>query len=199
MAQFHDLDLSALYEHASSSPLENNDLSDHDRNWQSKSLSVLDDLPDLKERIRTEVEEYKNKILGCNSTPFTFTTSWWTKTDPGGSCEWHEHRNSWISGVLYINGGPKWGPFAIHAPLDYRPAILVSPDEFNEYNTQVYEIEPVPGRLILFQSNLRHRIFWHHGDSARYSLAFNTYPVGLFGNRDSVVSVTVDDVSLELS
>jgi len=199
VARFYDLDLAELYNVAHHAPLETNDLSDHDRNWQSKSLSVLDDLPDLKERIRVEVEQYKDQILGCNSTPFAFTTSWWTRTDPGGSCEWHEHRNSWISGVLYINGGPKWGSFAVHSPLDYRPSILVTPDVWNKYNTQVYEIDPEPGMLLLFQSNLRHRIYWHHGDAPRYSLAFNTYPHGLFGNRDSVVSVSVDDIGLELT
>lgn len=199
VVHFGEFDIDEIRTFAASYEYEGNDRSDQEKNWQSKSLAVLNDIPELKEFFTEEVNRFKDKVLACDSTPFAFTTSWFTKTAPGGSCEWHDHRNSWISGCFYLDGGEDWGPFAIEAPIGSKHSMLVMPDNWTEYNQQATTITPEPGLLILFPSNLRHRILWHHGNDMRYSLAFNTYPVGVFGSRDSVVSITVDDVDHELA
>jgi uncharacterized protein (TIGR02466 family) len=166
---------------------------------QSKNLSVLSDFPELRETLLSETRIYADQVLRSPSAGFALTTSWFTKTLPTGSTELHRHRNSWISGCLYFDGGPDHGRFAVYGQNPAMEGIMVRPDEYNESNAVCYEYDTAPGKLILFPSNLQHKITLHNTMTPRYSLAFNTYPTGLIGFGDSCVSITVDDVELELT
>jgi uncharacterized protein (TIGR02466 family) len=185
------VDILRVRDLAVQSTMESSGYSNRDRNWQSSSLSVLDSMPQTRVAVEQEVLKFKNEILNCHDTDFAFTTSWFTKTSTGGSSDWHDHRNSWISGCLYLDEGEGWGQFAIEAPINAKHSLLVEPSSFNKFSGSMYTVNPVAGQLLLFPSHLRHRIMCHHGKGDRYSLAFNTFPVGLFGRRDSSIRVNV--------
>ena len=184
------VDIQAIRRHAESIEYIDNAASEDADNWQSASLDVLGTMPELKQILVDEVHMYKDRLLGCFSTDFAVTTSWLTKTGHGGSCQWHRHSNSWISGCLYLDGGDGWAPFQLQSPTpDY--GILVNPDFDNMYNGKVMNYKPAPGLLILFPSHMLHRIGPHKGAEDRYSLAFNCFPVGHIGNMDSSMTVSV--------
>lgn len=169
------------------------------RAYQSSDLSVLDKFPELKAMLYAEVREYIDEALLCSSTDFVITTSWFTKTDPDGYSEFHRHSNSWVSGCLYFESDKDFGKFTLTSEsLTTRSGLMVQPDAWASTNCQVVEYESEEGRLILFPSNTLHRVASHSSDRSRYSLAFNTYPVGRIGYADSQVVVEVKQANYVL-
>lgn len=162
------------------------------RAYQSSDLSVLEKFPELKALLYAEVSEYIKEALLCSSTDFVITTSWFTKTDPDGYSEFHRHSNSWISGCLYFENDKDFGKFTVTSDNHVsRSGLMVQPDIWSTTNCQVVEYESEEGRLLLFPSNILHRVATHSSNKPRYSLAFNTFPVGKIGYADSQVVLEV--------
>ena len=51
----------------------------------------------------------------------------------------------------------------------------------NEYNTDYYGFNPLPGELLMFPSWLEHEVLEQGSKQDRISLAFNSYPKGDIG------------------
>jgi hypothetical protein len=63
------------------------------------------------------------------------------------------------------------------------------PNKISIYNMREYTITPKRNQLILFFSNLRHKINDNNSQKDRYSLAFNLLPEGTFGEGDSKINL----------
>ena len=109
--------------------------------------------------------------------------SWVTKTEPNGHGNEHSHSNSWLSGVYYPEDNNQSG-----IRFSYENTIFNNvPKEFNIYNSHTWTLDSEKNLLIIFFSNLRHRILPNLSKQNRYSLAFNVMPKGDFGWGDSKI------------
>jgi uncharacterized protein (TIGR02466 family) len=156
----------------------------------SRNMHILDTLPNVKKVILDHFYEFKNQILKFEKTNFNITTSWITKTEPNGFCQYHCHRNSYYSGVLYnskTNDTEGGNLLFTDSGVKEETILINEPTEWNILNSKRITIEPDKNLLVFFPSMLRHRIDKYSGINDRYSLAFNLFPIGKIGNGDSTV------------
>ena len=157
-----------------------------------KALYVLNQpkFKKLKSLIKEQINEFAKGVMKYDAD-FEITTSWFTKTDKNESSQFHNHNNSFLSGVLYINVNPDSGSIVFEDFSDKR--FLVRSTEYNEYNAQQYAINPQNGLILLFPSEVWHQVNTNKSDKTRYSLAFNVMPVGVFGDvtSDSQVNLKI--------
>jgi uncharacterized protein (TIGR02466 family) len=83
----------------------------------------------------------------------------------------HCHPSSWLSGVYYVAAPRLSGEKAYRGPLIMGALDSIEPP----WGTR--EIEPVPGRLVLFPSYVPHATEPSGIDGARISVAFDVVPV----------------------
>lgn len=161
--------------------------------FSSNSLSVLTMFPELKNIIMNEVSEFGKNVMGYPADCLKLTTSWFTKTLPGGSSVFHVHRNSVISGCFYLDGGPNHAPISFLNKRSFDGGLLIQPLEPTSYHQNEALYDGKEGRLLLFPSEVPHRVCLHNAMVPRYSIAFNTFFVGAHGVGDSSVSIALND------
>lgn len=101
----------------------------------------------------------------------------------------HTHDNSLYTCVVYLNVDGKGnitftksvnlGDFSINLtpPIDEN--------NLNEYNSNSFEFSPKNGDIIIFPSNLLHKIDSNKCNERRYSFIFNIIPSGIVCNQVS--------------
>jgi uncharacterized protein (TIGR02466 family) len=163
--------------------------------YASKNLDLLETLPNIKKLILDYFYSFKNNILKMDTTNFEITTSWMTKTEPNGFCQYHRHRNSYYSGALYsskTNSVDSGNLMFTDDGIKQDSMLINTPSEWNILNSNRIVIEPDANLLIFFPSVLKHRISRYTGTENRYSLAFNLFPVGNLGKGDSSIKLNID-------
>ena len=111
------------------------------------------------------------------------TTSWFTATLEGGSADEHAHCNSWFSGIVYFDEYDEDS-----SPIQFvnpPSGVYVTPATDNAYNATDEVVVPERGTILLFPSNVRHRVLKNYSQYERYSLAFNVLPKGHVDVGDS--------------
>ena len=155
-----------------------------DEIYISKNFKILDEISYLRDEIYNNIKNYLNNIMKLKMD-FQFTTSWVTKTFPYGYSQSHHHSNSFLSGVYYPIGDKD---FKIKF---YKKNSFwnIEPIEANDLNTTWYDFNITENNsLILFPSDLKHSIEKNLSNKIRYSIAFNTLPLGEIGTGDSKIS-----------
>ena len=143
------------------------------------------ELKKLKELLTAEVNYFTNKYLHYDN-PFVITTSWLVKIkkDKTNSYHYHNHKNSFLSGIVYLNnddfGGTKFCNFN-------QKSFYVIPNQWNCFNSETYDIVYEKNKLVLFPSYLPHQIIPHKSKKTRLSIAFNVFPTGSVGEGDSTL------------
>ena len=152
---------------------------------QSKDLRVLERYPKTKKILLDYFRKFSNEVLEYNSD-YGITTSWLTRTKEGQSSNFHNHKNSFWSGVYYYDDYDGdvadiqfTNPLSIYNQYELN---IVNP---NIANSNLSYITPSANSLLLFPSYLSHRIAEHQSKKIRRSLAFNIVPVGGYGEYDS--------------
>ena len=157
-------------------------------NELSEEMGILDrpEFKSMKDVVFSHVKKYEKDVCGFKSSlSFKLTESWYKETVPGDDHIDHNHPNSMLSGVVYLNV-PKGnthheglnlihienrGVFKHH---DFR--YDYTPTKYNQITTFV----PVEtGDIVLFPSYLYH--FVTHNESrneSRRVISFNTFIQG---------------------
>lgn len=163
---------------------------DNSNSFATTSITVLDKLPKLKNKILNEFYFFKNKFLRWEETNFDFTTSWFTKTLRNGSSQFHTHKNCLYSGILYFDSYDSGNlVFENNQPNSIK---INPPTEYNIYNFESFFIQPQQNLLVFFPSSIRHKVDFYTGTKPRYSLAFNLHPVGEIGVGDSSINISIN-------
>ena len=154
----------------------------------SESMFVLeeDKFADLKSELMKEFYIFSNSIM-FYPNEFGITTSWFTKTTKNQSSNYHNHHNCMISGIFYLQTDENSGDIVFEDFTNQRNKLI--PKEYNIYNSTDYRIKPIDGLLILFPSEVHHKILKSTSDNYRYSLAFNLTPIGKIGTGDSYINM----------
>lgn len=166
---------------------------------------ILDDLQlkNLKTKIQSHIDQFMYEVLDCdNKLCFEIQNSWVNlhiKNDFAGS---HRHSNSIISGVYYPEVDDKSGAIIFQKDKSYynlwTDTIEIgfnyqqhqNQDRLNIFNADAWGIYPKTGDIVLFPSLLYHSVTENLSDLSRYSLAFNIFPKGQFG--DSINFLKID-------
>lgn len=160
---------------------------------QTKDTHILNSFPEAKSILLKYFYDFKNEVLGLGNQDFAITTSWGTKTEPGGASTPHLHLNSSFSGVLYFDevGG---GDLEFINYSGNFSSFFLNVSNNGIFNSPTFTLKPRKNMLVLFPSHLQHRITENTSSSTRYSLAFNLFPIGSFGQADSFVTISIDGI-----
>lgn len=163
---------------------------DDSSGYVSEKMRLLNEYMSIKKIILDAFYKFKNDVLKLEKTDFSITTSWMTMTPPEGFCQFHHHRNSVYSGVLYQKSShdTESGNLIIKAPVT-NTMLVNKPSEFNIYNSDTVTIEPEENLLVFFPSHLQHKISKNTGKENRYSIAMNFFPVGELIHGDSSLAL----------
>ena len=158
-------------------------------NWTSVDSSVLKAPPmqDISNFIHSSVYDYFKEVFNPRDKIIPYITlSWFNYSDKNEWHHAHNHSNSLVSGVFYLQSTPD-DTFTILKDNE-RPTILITPDgEPNVWNVRSIDYHVPPGNLILFPSYMYHRVdAIQHDNGTRISLAFNVFIKGIVGSNDSL-------------
>jgi uncharacterized protein (TIGR02466 family) len=143
------------------------------------------ELKSIKEYLNLVLQDYFNKIICCSEKTVPYITqSWINYTEENQFHHRHDHPQSLISGVLYINADKDFDKIKFFKTNYefFRPEIK----EFNLFNSSSWWFAVKTGDIILFPSSLTHDVEMKKGDNTRISLAFNTFVKGSVGENDKI-------------
>jgi uncharacterized protein (TIGR02466 family) len=151
------------------------------KSYVSIRKNILDDFPEIKKIILETFYLFKNNVLKYSDTEFEITTSWVAKFDENSYCHFHNHKNCFYSGVLYLTEHDEdlVGKIEFEKTNLIPNQFYVQPVELNRMNSDVASFTPKINSALFFPAYLRHRVTKHKCKKSRYSLAFNFLPTSL--------------------
>ena len=100
------------------------------------------------------------------------TECWINAYGPGDAQEIHLHKNSVLSGIYYVTAPPGSGVTLFYSPW---ADVMLTPEvaEGNNLNASATGFEPIPGRVLLFRSSVRHSVLPGNFHGERVTISFN--------------------------
>ena len=142
--------------------------------------------------IEQHLKEFVTTVLGINvdNASCNITQAWLNEYEPTASNPVHNHMNSIISGVFYIN--------CLKLPNNKADEIILlnnGHEMFRDielsithptmFSAKAHSVSVVSGDLVLFPSSVRHSVDVNETtDQTRISLSFNTFMFGVLGEYD---------------
>ena len=161
-------------------------------NSDSCNKNVLDEdiFKNIKQELNLIIEDYFEKIISPSNdiTPY-ITQSWLNYTETNQTHHKHNHANSYISGVLYINCHEKLDTIKFYK--EGYNAIQPAVKEYNHYNSQNWWFPVNTKDVIMFPSSLRHGVDPKQGNNTRISLSFNVFVKGTLGVHINSTELTL--------
>jgi uncharacterized protein (TIGR02466 family) len=144
----------------------------------------------LKEEIDLKVQDYFDKVISPinNITPY-ITQSWLNYTETNQYHHKHQHPNSLVSGVFYINCHEEHDKIKFFN--DAYKTIRLEIKDWNIWNSETWWFPVKTGDIILFPSSLTHMVETKQGDNTRISLAFNVFVKGTVGNNKNLTELVL--------
>jgi uncharacterized protein (TIGR02466 family) len=142
----------------------------------------------LKIELDLRVQDYFKKVISPTDaiTPY-ITQSWLNYTETNQYHHKHQHPNSLVSGVFYINCHEELDKIKFFKE-DYK---TIKPEikDWNIWNSESWWFPVKTGDIILFPSSLTHMVETKQGDNTRISLAFNVFIKGTIGNNKNLTEL----------
>ena len=162
----------------------------NDGNITSNNNYILNEKPfnNIKKELDLRVQDYFDKVISpaSNITPY-ITQSWLNYTETNQYHHKHQHPNSLISGVFYINCDDKFDKIKFFN--DKYQTIKPEVKDYNIWNSETWWFSVKTGDVILFPSSLTHMVETKQGDNTRISLAFNVFIKGTVGNNKNLTEL----------
>lgn len=160
-------------------------------NSRSTDSYVLESeqLSGLKTWIDRAVQEYFQRIFTpISSVKVKIIQSWVNFSAENQYHHAHSHKNSFISGVFYIQSSEG---DVIHFLREARDAFHIPSRSNNEFNSDYWWVPAEQGTLLLFPSWLQHRVPAVKTKQQRISMSFNTYPFGVLGDEQTLTELII--------
>jgi uncharacterized protein (TIGR02466 family) len=147
-----------------------------------------EEFKNLKEELDVRVQDYFNKVISPSNkiTPY-ITQSWLNYTETNQYHHKHQHPNSLISGVFYINCNEEHDKIKFFN--DKYSIIKPEVKDWNVWNSETWWFSVKTGDVILFPSSLTHMVETKQGTNTRISLAFNVFIKGIVGNNKNLTEL----------
>ncbi len=165
-----------------------NNLSKQIDNRQSVDTHVLDQLlfQDLRKYIQKVVDAYVVEVF-TSDQKLRITQSWVNKNEKNTIHPMHYHSNSILSGVFFFDSHDCNLKFF----SDLKEQITLSNKQPTPYNSSVFDLPIKKNMLALFPSSVNHAVSLNMTDKVRYSLSFNTFPIGDLGSVNQLTHVSL--------
>ena len=153
--------------------------------WAEYDVLNFPDFQDLRNFVDKSLDEFYQKIWSPRDDlehELYITESWVNFTN---ASEWHHphnHANSFISGVFYLEAGDA---IEFDSP---KPSSILEPqtEDWNEFNSSQWWLPARTANLYLFPSWLRHGVpLVKEREEDRISIAFNTFLRGNISMRST--------------
>tara|TARA_R110000868_G_C10789559_1_gene756178 strand:- start:68 stop:706 length:639 start_codon:yes stop_codon:yes gene_type:complete len=162
-------------------------------NIASTEQYVLDKEPNLsgiKDFIMSGINYYADTVIAPDVKPdFYITQSWLNWTHKGESHHEHVHPNSFLSGVFYLNVVAGRDEI-VFSKVSNSPFSLPS-SNYTELNSDSWFWKVNAGDMVLFRSNIPHKVPEIKTDEVRISLAFNVFMRGIIGDYNSSTELVI--------
>ena len=142
-------------------------------------------LLNLKKEIDLFVKDYFNKIIfpPKSISPY-ITQSWLNYTEQNQGHHAHNHANSFLSGVFYINADKFTDTISFQN--DKYKQLKFSSTKYKLYNSDNWSF-PIESRdIIIFPSEIIHFVEWKKNKGTRISLSFNVFLKGKLGMAEDL-------------
>jgi uncharacterized protein (TIGR02466 family) len=151
------------------------------------------ELTKLRDFIETKVSEYFTEVYNPkHKVNLKITQSWTNYTKQGEYHHKHEHPNSFVSGVFYVQS--EKAKDKIYFYRNGYQQIKFPPKEWNVWNSDSWWFDVGTCDLILFPSSLTHMVETVDHEQTRISLSFNTFPVGNVGDELSLTGLNLGEL-----
>jgi uncharacterized protein (TIGR02466 family) len=168
------------------------DVYNNEGNKTSNNNYILNNkaFKNLKEELDLKVQDYFDKVISPSNTITPYITqSWLNYTETNQYHHKHQHPNSLVSGVFYINSNEEYDKIKFFN--DTYKAIRLEIKDWNMWNSETWWFSVKTGDVILFPSSLTHMVETKQGDNTRISLAFNVFIKGTIGNNKSLTELII--------
>ncbi len=156
------------------------------RRSQSKDYQLfntfVEELKDIKTFCEQELKRYLEDIEGVDTDRINLgiTASWLNKLKPQDHLTLHNHRNSHLSGVLYIRCLPNDNIQFTNRHLMFNQPLELPKKKKNQFNVEGVTVDIKEGDFIIFPSLLLHQVGVNETENKeRISLALDTFPAHL--------------------
>lgn len=131
------------------------------------------------------IRKTADKLMIPESIQLPIVSCWVNQTKKLQIHHFHKHPNSFMSGIFYLTNHQNGGQTVLSPPnlwaknfdwLDFKASVFPQVD---------LNITSTSGTLLLFPSNLFHRVQTVKESTERYSIAFNVFLEGKFGDKES--------------
>jgi len=162
-------------------------------NISSKNNYILNEKPflNLKKELDLKVKNYFEKVISPanNIIPY-ITQSWLNYTETNQYHHKHEHPNSLVSGVFYINCHEELDKIKFFKKDIYQ---TIKPEikNWNVWNSEAWSFVVKTQDIIMFPSSLTHMVENKEGTNTRISLAFNVFIKGTVGNEENLTKLVL--------
>jgi len=168
------------------------DVYKNEGNVTSNNNYILDTKPlkNIKKKLDEIIKDYFDKIISpANNIKPYITQSWLNYTETNQYHHKHEHLNSLVSGVFYINCHEEHDKikFFNNRYQTIKPEVK----NWNIWNSDSWWFSVKTGDVILFPSSLTHMVETKQGDNTRISLAFNVFIKGTVGNNKGLTELVL--------
>jgi uncharacterized protein (TIGR02466 family) len=164
----------------------------NDGNITSNNNYILNEKPfaNIKKELDLKVRDYFDKVISpANSITPYITQSWLNYTETNQYHHKHEHPNSLVSGVFYINCHKEHDKIKFFN--DNYKTIKLEVKDWNMWNSESWWFPVKTGDVILFPSSLTHMVETKQGNNTRISLAFNVFIKGTVGNNKNLTELII--------
>lgn len=153
-------------------------------------------LKKLKAKLKEVCDFFVHQEMGVKEdVNFEIQNSWINRHQQGEHNTLHWHSNAMLSAVYYIQNEPNAGQIMfkrshLHYNLFHDTVRVDFKDEVqNQYNLDLFAVEPVSGDLVIFPSHVEHMVTHNETTTERYSLAFNLFARGHVGAGTSQIKL----------
>ena len=177
--------------------IQNLELRPNQNNMTSKDNHLFDhpELSRIVDFCNVSLQEYFQSVYApkYDVSPY-ITQSWSNYTTKGQSHHKHEHPNSVISGVLYIQAIKNSDRIHFFKPGGYQQLKLPT-ENFNVHNSDSWWLGVEHSQLLLFPSSLTHQVNVIQTEGTRISISFNTFLKGYLGEEHELTGLYLKDQS----
>ena len=160
-------------------------------NKTSKNNFILkqNKMKNLHEDLIVKINDYFKSVEDSNDkVELYITQSWLNYNEANTYHHEHWHTNSYISGVLYIKADENLDFIRFLNPR-YSSFEFSNKNNFNVFNSGIWDFPVKSGSIIIFPSYLRHSVTNNTSNNERISLAFNVFLKGVIGNEDELTQL----------
>ena len=154
--------------------------------YRSRDAYILNnpECAELRDWLEDCLNEYATEVIGLDVEGMGITQSWVSIKQPGQKHVAHAHPNSVISGAFYFDEGGEPIIFTGHEHDFFK--VRRNPEKA-PWNT--YSLQPKQYGVVMFPSHLEHEVGTNTSDTERYSLSFNSLPLGTFGSDGDLTHI----------